>query len=403
MQSLRLVFMAMLFIVASVFRLAPKGTGSTATLDIESDAELITPTRKLRICVLNWRDLKNPAAGGAEVYTEHVLRRWARQGHEVTLFAAAVEGAPADEVVDGYRVIRRGSKLSVYSEAKKWYRLHGQGEFDVVIDQTNTIPFRAHKWVNDTPVVGFFHQTAEECWMHNTALPAALLGRYILEPHWLRGFRNVPTLTVSDSTAASLARFGVNDTIVIPEGYEPPMVPPQVRKEDRPTIAWCARLVNYKRPQDLLAAAEILRQQIPDLQVWFIGSGEDLEKLRAAAPEGVEYLGFVSNEEKLDRMARAHVHVATSVREGWGLVVSEAAAVGTPTVAYDTPGLRDSTKAANGVTCEPNPQALADTLANWLPFWKQNPPQALPYGGAHSWDHVANKMMEALVVQAGLS
>lgn len=356
----------------------------------------------MRICVLNWRDLKNPASGGAEVYTEQVLRRWAAAGHEITLFAAAVEGVPAEEMVDGYRVVRRGSKLTVYSQAKKWYRKEGVGKFDVVIDETNTIPFRAHKWVKDAPVVGFFHQTAEECWMHNTPLPAAVLGRYILEPHWLKGFRDVPTITVSDSTAESLERFGVENIIVAPEGFDPPAVLPDVPKEDRPTLVWCARLVHYKRPQDLQAAVEIVRKTIPDLQVWFIGAGPNLEKLKAAAPPGVEYLGFVSNEEKLERMARAHVHVATSVREGWGLVVSEAAAVGTPTIAYDTPGLRDSTKAANGVICPPNPEALASWITTWLPRWQANPPAPLPYGGAHSWDFVADKMMEALVKQAGL-
>lgn len=353
--------------------------------------------------MFNWRDLKNPAAGGAEVYTEHVLRRWAAQGHEVTLFAAAVDGAPIEEVVDGYRVVRRGSKLTVYREAKKWYQREGRGQFDVVIDQVNTIPFRAHKWVKDVPVVGFFHQTAEECWMHNTALPAALLGRYVLEPRWLKDFADVPVLTVSESTAQSLARFGVTNTIVIPEGYQPPEIIPVFEKEDAPTIVWCARLVHYKRPQDLLEAVAVVRKSIPDLQVWFVGSGPNLEALRASAPAGVDYLGFVSEEEKMSRMARAHVHVATSVREGWGLVVSEAAAVGTPTLAYDTPGLRDSTRAANGVVCPPNPAALAQWLEYWLPYWQQNPPAPIPFGGAQSWDVVADEMMAGLKTQAGIS
>ena len=44
----------------------------------------------MRICVLNWRDLAHPSSGGAEVYTEQVLRRWVAQGHEVTLVAAPV-------------------------------------------------------------------------------------------------------------------------------------------------------------------------------------------------------------------------------------------------------------------------------------------------------------------------
>ena len=65
--------------------------------------------------------------------------------------------------------------------------------------------------------------------------------------------------------------------------------------------------------------------------------------------------GRVDEATKHELMARAHGQLATSVREGWGLVVSEAAAVGTPTMSYDVPGLRDSTTAADGVLCEPRP------------------------------------------------
>ncbi len=60
------------------------------------------------------------------------------------------------------------------------------------------------------------------------------------------------------------------------------------------------------------------------------------------AGPGVTFLGHVSEEEKRERLARAHALVATSVREGWGLVVTEAAASGTVSIGYDVPGLRDS-------------------------------------------------------------
>ena len=51
--------------------------------------------------------------------------------------------------------------------------------------------------------------------------------------------------------------------------------------------------------------------------------------------------------------ARAHVLVATSVREGWGLNVSEAAACGTPAIGYSVPGLVDSIPASGGALVEP--------------------------------------------------
>jgi glycosyltransferase involved in cell wall biosynthesis len=349
----------------------------------------------MRILVLTWRDLAHPQAGGAEVYTEQVTRRWAAEGHDVTVFASSVADRPSEEMVDGYRVVRRGGRLTVYREARKWYAANGHGRYDVVIDMVNTVPFRAHQWIKDTPVIAFFHQTAEECWHFNAPLPVAVLGRYVLEPRWIKAYRDRTVMVVSQSTADALARFGVNDTVILPEGFEPVVVP-DVAKEDRPTVVWCARLVPYKRPQDVVEAARIARKDIPDLQVWIMGGGPMLEELRAAAPDGVDILGRVDENDKIERMARAHVHVATSAREGWGLVVSEAAALGTPTIAYNTPGLKDSTMAANGQLCPPNPQALAAFIVDSMPRLQAEPVEAIPFGGAHSWDDVADSMWSAV-------
>jgi glycosyltransferase involved in cell wall biosynthesis len=354
----------------------------------------------MRILILTWRDLAHSAAGGAEVYTEQVARRWTDAGHEVTLFAATVPGRPNEEVVDGYRVVRRGGRLTVYRAARRWYRENGIGQYDVVIDMVNTVPFKAHEWITDTPVIAFFHQTAEECWHFNSPLPVAMLGRYILEPQWIRSYRGRRVMVVSQSTADALARFGVHDTVILPEGFEPVAVP-DVAKEDKPTVVWCARLVPYKRPQDVVEAARIARARIPGLQVWIMGGGPMLEELRAAAPAGVEILGRVDENEKVERMARAHVHVATSAREGWGLVVSEAAALGTPTIAYNTPGLKDSTLAAQGQLCPPEPEALAAFLIEALPRLQQERVEPIAYGGAHSWDEVAYEMEGAVVAFLG--
>jgi glycosyltransferase involved in cell wall biosynthesis len=351
----------------------------------------------VRILMLNWRDLAHPAAGGAEVYTEQVLRRWAAAGHEVTLLSAAVADRPAEETVDGYRVVRRGSRLGVYGAARRWWQTEGRGRFDVVIDTTNTVPFFAHEWVDDgARVIGMFHQTCEEIWRYNAPFPASVLGRRWFEPRWLRRYAKVPVLAVSDSTRDALARFGVSRVTVVPEGFEPPTVPVGVAKAESPTLVFCGRMVPYKRPEDVAEAVRIARAEVPGLTAWMIGGGPQLDELRERAPEGVEYLGRLDEEEKNRRMAAAHVHVATSIREGWGLVVSEAAALGTPTVAYDSPGLRDSTRAAGGVLVPSEPEALARWLVASMSRLMTEPSPPLPYGGAHDWDEVAERMLAAV-------
>lgn len=355
----------------------------------------------MRLLVLNWRDLAHPAAGGAEVYTEQILRRLAAAGHDVTLFAAAVAGRPAEETVDGYRVVRGGGRLGVYRHARQWWRRHGRGRFDVVVDETNTVPFLAHEWVDDgSRTIALVHQTCEEIWHHNAPFPASYLGRHVLEPGWLRRLARSPLLAVSGSTRDALARFGATDVTVLPEGYEPPAAGPPGGKESRPTAVFCGRMVSYKRPSDVLRAAAIARRHLPDLRLWMIGGGPLLDRLRAAAPAGVEFVGRVDEATKHDLMARAHAHLATSVREGWGLVVTEAAALGTPTIAYDVPGLRDSTRAAGGVVVPPTPEALARWLVELMPSWQATSHPPVPYGGAHGWDDVAAAFLAAVQTHA---
>ncbi|AEV85686.1 Glycogen synthase [Actinoplanes sp. SE50] len=355
----------------------------------------------MRILILNWRDLSHPASGGAEVYTEQVLRRWAAAGHQVTLFAAAVAGRPADEIRDGYRIVRAGSRFTVYREARRWWQRHGRGRFDVVVDETNTVPFQAHEWVDDgARTIALVHQTCEEIWHINAPPLLAHLGRHRLEPNWLRRLGGSPILAVSESTREALARFGAHDVTVVPEGYEPPHPLPHPAKEDRPTAVFCGRMVNYKRPRDVIRAVLLARAAVPGLRLWMLGGGPLLDRLADEAPDGVEFFGRVSEQDKHDRMARAHVHLAASVREGWGLVVTEAAALGTPTIAYDVPGLRDSTRAAHGIVVPPHPEAMAERLADALPGWVRRAPEPLPYGGAHSWDEVAAALLTAVEREA---
>jgi glycosyltransferase involved in cell wall biosynthesis len=188
----------------------------------------------------------------------------------------------------------------------------------------------------------------------------------VLEPWWLRTYRDVPALTVSQSSAESLERHhGWRNVSVIPEGYTPHPVP-GVAKETEPTIAFLGRLVAMKRPEDAIAAFELLRRTVGSARIWIIGDGPRLAGLRDNAPPGVEFLGRLSRDDVLERLARAHVLVATSVREGWGLNVSEAAACGTPTIGYSVPGLVDSIPASGGALVPPKPVPLGKALVDFF-------------------------------------
>jgi arabinofuranan 3-O-arabinosyltransferase len=162
-----------------------------------------------------------------------------------------------------------------------------------------------------------------------------------------------------------------------------------VEKEPVPTIVFLGRLSANKRPEHAIRAFGLVRRQLPDAQMWVIGSGPQEARLRQAAGPGVIFLGRVPEEEKRERLARAHALVATSVREGWGLVVTEAAASGTVSIGYDVPGLRDSIGASGGVLTRADPASLATGLVGLLSsVVADDGPQAEP-AGVVPWTQVA--------------
>ena len=284
----------------------------------------------------------------------------------MTLFASAVGGRSARETVAGIEVVRRGSRIGVYRAARRFWADEAPHSYDVVIDEINTRPFLTPRWISGTPVVALIHQLAREIWSYELPFPVSMLGRYVLEPWWLRAYRDVPALTVSQSSAESLVELhGWRDVTVVPEGSSPHRVP-AVAKETDPTVVFLGRLVAMKRPGAAIQAFSLLGERVPAARLWVIGDGPLYKSLREDGPAGVTFLGRLDRHELLDRLARAHVLIATSVREGWGLNVSEAAACGTPSIGYRVPGLVDSVTASGGALVDPNPAALGEALCDFF-------------------------------------
>ena len=131
---------------------------------------------------LHWCDLGHPAAGGAEVWTEMVARQFVAKGHAVSILASSVDGRPVEETVEGVRIVRRGSRLGVYREARRFWEEEGD-KFDIVVDEINTRPFMTPRFVGDTPTVAIAFQVARGV-VRGDAAPSLVVGRYVLEPRW---------------------------------------------------------------------------------------------------------------------------------------------------------------------------------------------------------------------------
>jgi len=304
----------------------------------------------LKILIFNWRCWLNPEMGGAEVFTHEVAKRWVRNGHEVTLFTSEFPNCRREEFIDGIHVVRSGRKYSVYLKAKEHYReVFSKEGYDVIIDEINTRPFLAPKFVNNgEKIFALIHQLAREYWFYETPFPISHIGYHFLEKRWLRNYVDIPTVTVSESTKKDLLDLGFKRVSVIPEGLNFEPLDDLPTKADNPIVVYAGRLKRAKRPDHAIKAFKMVREKIPNAELWVIGDGPFRLELEKMAGEGVRFYGFLGNSERRELIKRAWVLVNPSVREGWGLNVIEANALGTPCVAYDIAGLRDSIR--NGET-----------------------------------------------------
>jgi len=290
----------------------------------------------------NWRDIKNPGAGGAEVYTHQIMIRLLQMGHKITLFTSQFPNGLQSEIVDGLNVIRSGGRISVYNKGRSYFRLN-KDKFDLIVDSINTIPFLSPKIVQGKTVLPIVYQRSAEIWFYETPFPVSHLFYYYLEKKWLTRYKDTPTVTISKSSQEDLESLGFKRTFIVPIGLNFKPLPEVTQKESSPTIVFLGRLKKYKLPHHALEAFTIIKEHVPDAKLWVIGGGTMLNELRRKYNnQDITFYGHVNDEQKYDLLRRAHVALVPSVREGWGLVVTEANAMGTPAIAYDVHGLRDS-------------------------------------------------------------
>ena len=337
----------------------------------------------MRILLLNLRDHTHPRAGGAEIFTHEVAKRWVAHGHAVTLIASNFAGGAPTEVIDGIRIIRLGNYLTVRSQARTYYRKHLRGNCDVVVDEYTNIPFLAPKFVRE-PVVFLVHEVVGA--KHLAVLPLGIshLMHYVMEPRWYACYRNVDTVTVSNSTRDDLLQFGITDTRIVPQGLSQEPLEGVLPKEDVPTFLFVGLLKKANLVHDCITAFKIIKSKIPEARLWIVGRGAQRDKLEAQAKGlNVEFFGYVDEARKVELMQRAHAMLVPGIREGWGMVITEANASGTPAIAYDIVGYRDAVRdGETGMLTEATPEAMARAA---IRFARETGLQTRLSEGALSW------------------
>jgi glycosyltransferase involved in cell wall biosynthesis len=325
----------------------------------------------MRFLMLNWRDPQNPLSGGAERVTLAYLKALVARGHEVFWFANDFPGAEHEEIFEGINIIRGGGKGTSIFKAWQWHRR--QKRFDLVIDQHHGIAWFAPWWTG-TNCIAYIHEVLGPIWNSFYPWPLSAIGRtQECWTHWL--YRRTPFWTPSESTRKVLQSHGVRNIRVFPNGTDAtPLAALEPKRIESPLrLVTVSRLAPNKRVDHAIKALKILLEKNAEARLTIVGNGEAEPSLKATAKnlgvgEHVEFTGRLDEAGKNERLRRAHFLIHTSVREGWGLNVIEANAMGTPAIVYQVGGLVDSTlhNETGLVTSEETPAAVAQAALDIL-------------------------------------
>ncbi len=358
----------------------------------------------MRIFVVNWLDGRNPQAGGAEVHFHEIFGRLVRRGHEVTLLTSGFPGAEAHEEIDGVQVYRRGSRYTFGLHVPGFVRRRqGLAKYDVVVEDLNKVPLFMPFWTH-RPVVLLVHHLFGTAAFQEASVPVAA-ATWLLEQPVPRVFRDIPVMTVSESTAADMRRRGMRDhqIVVVHNGVDLERLSPdpEGREFEEPTILYLGRIKRYKGIDLVLRAAARLKAMGVRFRVLIAGKGDEAPNLMHLKQElglgdTVSFPGYVDEDEKVRLLRGSWVHTLTSPKEGWGISTLEAAACGTPTVASDSPGLRDSV--VDGKTGILVPHGDVTALAQAFRLLLEDPQRRRSMGWAarafaeqFTWDRAASE------------
>lgn len=337
---------------------------------LREDAQDLLGRGVRRIHVLAWRDLDDPDAGGSEVHADECEQRWAEAGLDVVHRTSAAVGLPAEAERNGYGVVRRGSRYTVFPRAVASELTGRMGRSDALIEVMNGVPFFSPLWYR-RPRILFLHHVHGPMWDQILPGPFASFGRTlearIAPPIYRRGL----TATPSEATREELLELGFhpNRVSAIPNGTDPVFSPGGTRTP-HPSVVAVARLAPVKRFGMLIDAMVAARSRVPGTTLTIVGDGPERPELEAqverlGADGWVTFLGRIEHHELVDVYRRSWLVASASLAEGWGLSLTEAAGCGTPAAATDIRGHRSSV--VDGETgLLASPDELGATIARLL-------------------------------------
>jgi len=361
-----------------------------------------------RVHFIAWRDLADPEAGGSEIHAHEIAKRWAQAGIDITFRTSYAPGLAQTTWRDGYRVIRKAGRYAVFPRAAISEMVGRYGRRDALVEIWNGMPFFSPLWARG-PRLTFLHHVHAEMW--NMTLPSSLAfcGRMLEAKIAPAAYRSTQIVTLSDSSKRELVDdlgFSPDRVAVVEPGIDDSFIPGG-QLAASPLVVAVGRLVPVKNFERLINILARLRKRHPTLRAVIVGEGYErpaLESLvaRLGADDWIELPGRVSDAQLIDLYRQAWLVASTSVREGWGMTLTEAAACGTPAVVTDIAGHRDAVEnGVTGILCSSDDELFSgfDRLIDDPDLRDRMSRAAASRAERFRWDNTAQRVLEVLAAE----
>ncbi len=304
--------------------------------------------------------------GGVEVCAFNEAKELSKYNN-VTVLTSNDENNTNEFTIDNIHVIccgkkrgytQKGSFIKRLNFMKEAYKIGKQLEnIDIVIGYnfiTYPVAWKVSQKL-DIPIVARYHDVWIGRWIKTIGV-TGIFGE-VVERYFLKQDIDL-ILPVSDYTKNNLLEYieeeklqTIHNIVDFPKVESP--------KYEKPTISCVARLVEYKRVQDLIKATSIIKKTIPEIQCKIIGTGSLDKQLKELTKEldledNIEFLGFVEKHEDVMKVVNSSdIFCLPSIVEGFGIVIIEALSLKTPFVAAEIPPVVEASGRKGGLFYEP--------------------------------------------------
>ena len=332
----------------------------------------------MRILYVSHRDLSNPSSGGAEVYSNILLKYISSEGNKIDVITSRFPEQKKYEYKDGINYIRFKGYF-VPHIALPFYAL--RRSYDIIIsDLGHVVPWPSLILRKNDVIAIFYHLHKRTLSGQVGKIMAKLLSFF--EYTYQIIYKESKFVTISTTSKIDLIDLGITNECI-------KLIPPSIEsvfftthnKHGNFKLIYFSGLRDYKRPYMALEVLKELKKKYKNITLIVTGIGPSLPRLKTLALEmkledSIQLTGKLTREKLVEALSSSHVNIQFSVAEGFGITAIESSACGTPTVAFKVPGVIDSIKEGeNGYLIENNDlnsfTSKVDYILNNYEIWPE--------------------------------